>query len=210
MKMFKLIYKIVTILLAGVLLTTCDKSIGEIRIDQESKDYCLFAEDSYWIYQDSTTLAIDSVVIDNPIGYRFSRSSGNGYKCETYFIHTSSYFQNNILSFESRLTTSHADPDILKPCLLFGENGISYRNGEIGENFPHSRANTIILVEKKNNYSINGVSYSNVKVFEYNYLGIKRIYYWAKYVGLIREEIYENDSVIVKNLVKYHVKPYNK
>ncbi|MDR2979175.1 MAG: hypothetical protein LBV02_01835 [Bacteroidales bacterium] len=50
-----------------------------------------------------------------------------------------------------------------------------------------------------------------VKIFEFDDdLGKKEIYYWAKHVGLIREEIYRNDSVVsIRNLIGYNVKPYN-
>ncbi|MDL2309209.1 hypothetical protein LJC53_06475 [Bacteroidales bacterium OttesenSCG-928-C03] len=202
------IHKIVAMLLACGLLYACDYPAGEIRIDQESKDYCLFAEGSYWIYQDSATLKIDSVVIDKPIYYNLRRSNGNGYDCETYSSRVSVYSHDTVLSFSTRLTTSQAYADDLKPCLLM-YRGIKYHNGGIGEMFP-GFINLIILLAQKNIYSINGITYSDVKIFEENYLAQKNIYYWAKHIGLIREEIYENDSLIsVKNLIKYNVKPYN-
>ncbi|MDR2834995.1 MAG: hypothetical protein LBV69_02160 [Bacteroidales bacterium] len=34
-----------------------------VYIDQESKNYCLFKEGSYWIYQDSVSQKNDSVVL---------------------------------------------------------------------------------------------------------------------------------------------------
>ncbi|MDL2309207.1 hypothetical protein LJC53_06465 [Bacteroidales bacterium OttesenSCG-928-C03] len=62
---------VVGLLFLPLLFSGCDswKTDLEALIDQESKDYCLFAEGSYWIYQDSATLDIDSVVIDIPIEY---------------------------------------------------------------------------------------------------------------------------------------------
>ncbi|MDL2309208.1 hypothetical protein LJC53_06470 [Bacteroidales bacterium OttesenSCG-928-C03] len=207
MKEIRKIHKLVAMLFACGLLYACNYPAGEIKIDQESKDYCLFAEGSYWIYQDSATLEIDSVVIDNPIYYDFSRSSGNGYDCETYSSRISFYSHDTILSFYTRLTTSRANPDILKPCILVTDlRGVKYHNGEIGEILPNINQN-MTLFNKKHEYSINEVIYSEIKIFEDYYLN-KRIY-WAKHIGLIREETHINDSVIIKNLIRYNVKPYN-
>ena len=211
MKNLKFNYKInTTVLLLGILLTACPK-LEEIRIDQETKDYCLFAEGSYWIYQDSVTLIIDSVVINNPIDYRFSRSNANGCACETYSTNISLYSQNNMFVNFVNLTTVEADADILKPCILVGHSwGIMYHNCEVMEKVPN-RSNAILLIASGDNYSINGVTFDNIKKFEYNYLEEKEIYYWAKYTGLVRKEIYKKDSLIsIKNLIKYSVKPYNK
>jgi uncharacterized protein YkuJ len=100
-----------------------------------------------------------------------------------------------------------ADPDISKPCVL--REGSYFK----GKPYYHSGGflNRLILVEKKGNYSINGVKYSNVKIFEWNYLEEKKIFYWAKHIGLIRIEVYENDSIVsIRNLIKYNVKPYKK
>ena len=212
MKTIKLIYKISIILILGVLLTACPKTeLKEIKIDQESKDYCLFAEGSYWIYQDSATLEIDSVIINYPIDYMFTRSSENGYKCEQYRLGISSCSHDSIASFDARLTTYHADHHLLKPCLLTGDRGTIYHNGEIREIVPgKANVRSTILLEKKSNYLINEIKYSNIKIFRYEYLEEKRNYYWAKHVGLIRAEIYKNESLIsVRSLIRYNVKPYN-
>jgi len=209
MKKTNLIYKASILLLLCGLLCACDIPIGEIRIDQESKDYCLFAEGSYWIFQDSATYAIDSVVIDKPVYYDFSRSSVNAYNCESYSTRISSYSQDNIASRQVVLTTGEANSDLEKTCVLEVTTfGTMYHNGEIFEIVSNNHC--VILVEKKANYSINGTTYFQVKIFEDNCRGEeKRIFYWAKHVGLIRTEIYNmynNDTVIVKNLIRYNVK----
>ena len=213
MKKIRLINIFVTAILVCGFLHAC-KWGWDVKIDQESKDYCLFGQGSYWIYRDSATLTIDSIVINRSVDYVHCSAGGgdNNMHCETYETVISLYSQDSIYDFPIELTTRYADPELLKPCLLEkGRRGdIFYQNGEIGEVLygSLSYAKNMILLEKKNNYSINGVTYSNVKIFEWNYFEERKVYYWAKHVGLIRMEIYEKDNVIVKNLVKYNVKPY--
>ncbi len=211
MKTIKLIYKASIMLFISIsLFTNCDSPIGEIKIDRDTKDYCLFDQGSYWIYQDSATLETDSVIINNPVEYRFSRSNGNGYDCETYHIGITSYSHDTISSFGVRLTTAHADSKLLKPCVLMRNlpKYTYYHNGGVSEKVPNFW-NTVLL-DKKDNYLINGVVFNNVKIFEYNYFNEKKMYYWAKHVGLTRMEIYENDTVVtVRNLIEHNVKPYH-
>jgi len=63
MKRIKLFYRAGTLLILSILLNACWKSYSYEYIDQETKDYCIFQKDSYWIYQDSITHNIDSVII---------------------------------------------------------------------------------------------------------------------------------------------------
>ena len=212
MKKIKLIYKISIVLLLSISLSACFKP-KEILIDQESKDYCLFGEGSYWIYQDSATLKVNNIVIDMPIIHEFIPFGG--YNGEVYSTNISLYSHNDVRSLEVSLTTKFADPKLLKPSVLWLSKeslnnwGFYYHSGEIEKHIPYVRPNTLILIEKKDNYSINGVKYSNIKIFESSYLEERKRCYWAKHIGLIRTEIYKNDSVIVKNLIRYNVKPYN-
>ena len=47
-----------------------------------------------------------------------------------------------------------------------------------------------------------------VKIFKFSDKEIEKVFYWVQYIGLIREETYINDTAIVRNLLKYNVKPY--
>jgi len=210
MKTIKLIYKLgIILLLSGCLNIACDWSYKEIHIDQESKDYCLYAKGSYWIYQDSASHAIDSNVIEYPVSYTFSRSRENGCKCETFNFGILSFVDDTTLLHDFMLTTSSADPELLKPCLLEAEE-TKYHNGEIGETFPDIKGD-FVLYAKNNNYQINGKTYTNVKIFKYSGpdKDVEKTFYWAKHIGLIREEIYKDSTVSIRNLIKYKVKPYN-
>jgi len=206
MRKFIFIYKTSTLLpLAAILLEACFKPT-DYKIDQETKDYCLFAEDSYWIYQDSATLEIDSVVIDNPICHELEMSKGDKSTQENYRTKISLYFQDNVCNFWVSLFAFERN----KCRFTFGDDAI-YHNGKIMEPFPSRRENNLMLFEEINNYSINMIIYSNVKIFKCSEYGIEKVFYWAKHIGLVRIEIHNsnNGNVTINNLIKYNVKPYN-
>jgi hypothetical protein len=184
----------------------CPKTY-EYFIDQETKDYCLFGENSYWIFQDSATLRIDSIVIDNPILYELQE--GKGYSksfIESYVTLISSYSQGNVISVMAGLSTGYrCDYSPLSVCYLVFD--VAYHNGKINEICYYQR--NCVLFDEIENCLLDESCYSNVKIFinrdsEKSY----KLFYWAKNVGLIRTEIYGNDSVVVKNLIRYNVKPY--
>jgi len=208
MEKIKLTYKIaIMLLLLTVLLNACwwlftSKPTYDY-VDQETKDYCLFGEGSHWIFQDSVTLAIDSVVIDEPGHYEI-KVADNGSESDAYYISFSLYSQNS--SFRSRsVLLSHFYTKQLS--VLSTEFGKIYHSGDILIFYNYLKE--ILLIEKKNSYSTNGFTYSNVKVFKTSKDEKEKVFYWAKHIGLIRIEVYENESLIsVKNLIRYNVKPY--
>ena len=186
----------IIVLLLSMLLNACFK-LEELRIDQESKDYCLFKEGSYWIFQDSATHKIDSVVINQEISYEFSQDGE--YKRESYSTRVTSYSQDNISSWKVRLVSRFENCAFISD--LFAT---MYHNGGEFEKIPNYH--DVILVNKKDHYSITGITYSNVKIFEQNTIERINIFFWAKHIGLIRTEIYKDDNIIVKNLIRYNVK----
>ena len=85
MKTIKLIYKLgIVLLLSGCLNIACElKWKPEAYLDQESKDYCLYAKGSYWIYQDSVSHSLDSITINN-VDYEFRSRGEGGHKYENF------------------------------------------------------------------------------------------------------------------------------
>ena len=66
--MKKLIFKILFFGASVFLFCACPparQTYEKFYVEQEVKDYCLFNEGSYWIYEDSVTNIIDSVVLIN-------------------------------------------------------------------------------------------------------------------------------------------------
>jgi len=210
MKKMKLFYKLCAMLLLCGCLYACAKTY-EVMIDQETKDYCLFGQGSYWIYQDSITFKIDSIFINDPIIHTLVENGGyDTWIWEDYYTRISLYSTDTVYNFSNQLSSKYADEKSLTPCILWSLNGAQYHNGAIGKDVYQ-----LIYRNKKNNYLINKTTFNDVKTFMHYYYASKpkanqkEIYYWAKHIGLIREEIYVNDSIVsVRNLIRYNVKPY--
>jgi len=229
MKTIKLIHKgIVSVLLILLLFSSCDSWKTDLKadIDQESKNYCLFAPGSYWIYQDSATLEKDSAIIVN---ITYDKSTLATPKCpflwEEYTMKMKYFLKNNI-SFDGYqwLTSVRCDYDnveagIIKPILLidnneihnkylgFGSfNKIVYHNGSLSES-----VNATGYENYYENYKIGNNTFSKVKVFLSSFYNqpYQIRTFWAENVGIIRTEYINEEIFAVRNLIKYKVKPYN-
>jgi hypothetical protein len=195
------------LLLLSVLLSDCFKP-KEILIDRESKDYCLFDKDSYWIYQDSVTLAVDSTR-SFPNDHRMWEEGG--FNCEAYLFNIVSHYQDTTYRLHLCLTASYyIDSKITGALEKRGYGHFYYHSGKEKESFHPYKNSKLAFFMKKNSYSINEIKFNEIKIFEYSDPDKRERYYWARHVGLIREEKYnENDSLVsVRNLIRYNVKPY--
>jgi hypothetical protein len=174
-------------------------------INQEVKDYFTFKERSYWIYQDSVTNNIDSVVLIQSL-FKFIEDDGEWghiFMVETYeskychYLSDTSIFLSYLLNFwDYRFPTisfNSGIQDVEKNRILW----FSYYNST---DYLHS-------------YNIGENIFDNVKIQKNTPI---RDYstksYWVKNIGLIRYEIYNSNDEIINtyNLIKYNVKPYNK
>jgi hypothetical protein len=199
------------ILLLSILLSACPYKPKETLFltNQETKDYCLFGEGSYWIYQDSATLKIDSMVINNPIIHSWDIgewSNGDLEKREIFYTPISYYSTDSMKDVKVKLKVG-----------VLSSTHLIYFSGTIG----HDLLLTTFR-EQRDSLSINGITYRNIKIFEHRTLfyhegkAVIDNYCWAKHIGIIRMERYEvpyysignEKSIFVKNLIRYNVKPY--
>jgi hypothetical protein len=223
MKLIKLISKL-TIGIIILLYSACNK-VFDADIDQESKDYCLFGQDSYWVYQNSTTFETDTVVISD-VSYK---KTGNLCLWEEYTMITRCFLNshNNIYYSGSYvLTSQYSDYTNVKygniHIQLICRNKIdeiyfdsmykdytNYRNGS----FRYNYYDGINYENYYENYQVENKAFSKVKVFLSPFSQSYQIRtYWAKNVGIIRTEYIGEDgnTFAVRNLIKYNVKPYKK
>jgi len=199
-------------------------------VDQESKNYCLFAKNSYWVYQDSTTLEIDSIIITNVSHERttsadYTRSFG----FDEYTMQTTC-FLNSYKDLHShgsqRLTGECCDEwkvekGDIKFIQLFGSNDMDkqyfedvgvtkYHNGDLYENA--GITNNCFYENFYESFQLKNNTFSEVKIFLSSFYGssYKTRTYWAKKVGIIRTEYIKEDTNVfaVRNLIRYNVKPY--
>jgi hypothetical protein len=200
-------------LLILMIFSSCVTRYSYEYIDQETKDYCMFKKGSYWIYQDSVTNNIDSVLLvqsflesaerNGEYGHIFIVEFYTGELCHYlsdtsmslfYNLHPSKKCCFPIIAFHSNIPDTEKN---ITFCFSFENfaysNLISYN---IGSNIFNN-----VKINWKNNILINGfVSNYHVK------------YYWVKNIGIIRYEIYNSNNEIVNtyNLIRYNVKPYKK
>ncbi len=222
MKKIKTFYKTpISVFLTLLLFSGCDSWKTDLKadIDQESKDYCLFAPGSYWVYQDSATLEIDSTVIVD-ISYKESTFAKptRPFLFEEYIMNIQYFFKNAIkYNGEHILTSKYCDgykveAGTNEPIFLLSTEGIDEHYIKVASSFfkysKNSCSDNFLYFE---NYQIGENVFSKVKVFTYSFSDnpyqIKT--YWAKHVGIIRTEYIGEDFYAVRNLIKYDVNPYN-
>ena len=232
MKKRKFFYYNTTMIISLLLLLSgCDSwpTKLEANIDQESKDYCLFAEDSYWVYQDTTTLETDSLLIldvsyfksrnaDPQISFKYEKYDmkticiSKHHNIHSYGLYqlTSMYCDDNkveagIIKFINSLYRNEIDKTYLERIYY---NYSNYHNGDLHEsaNEPETKSYYETFYE---NYQIEGHPFSKVKVFLTPVESSAIRTFWAKNVGIIRTEYIGEDSCVfaVRNLIRYNVKP---
>jgi len=215
-------------LVAGILLNACDswKTDWAINVDQESKEYCLFGQGSYWVYQDSATLELDSVVITN-VSYNKSTLAKPScpFLWEEYVMKTTCFYNNQYCNGGYTLTSVYCDETTEKFIqLVYGNeidkkyfdnmslNSINYHNGNLYECLNDVLQNDGVLYENYHEiYQIKNNTFSKVKVFLSLRSECYQIRtYWAENVGIIRVEYIgeEGNAFAIRNLIKYSVKPY--
>jgi len=176
-------------------------------IDQETKDYCVFKEGGYWIYQDSVMNGIDSVVLIESLHEYVDEPGviwGRRNMVETYKNKYCHYFEDTSIILKYNLHVH------------FGRGGYNIEN-----EFPIIAFNSDILYRILYIFFEGNIQYSiieywieenifyDVRVFEYYPTIARKLHktYWAKNIGLIRYEIYNSENEIINtyNLIRYKV-----
>ena len=237
MKKMRFVYRISILLVLCSCVSACDSWPADIiaEIDQESKDYCLFAKNSYWVYQNSITLEVDSVIIHKVTYEKETHATPTqSFGYEEYTM-TLAYFLKNYNNMNwdgSYLLTSatcdenNIEDGIIKYILLEHGKGINgkyfamdpnyvinyaytdYNNGELYEQ-PYWGTGGSYYENYYESYQIGDKNFSKVKVFLSSFPENNLIRtYWAKNIGIIRTEYIGEDSCVfaVRNLIRYNVK----
>ena len=218
MVMNRLVYKTSAVLLLGILLNACWKPKYEYEyISQEAKDYCMFEEGSYWIYQDSVTSNVDSVILTKTLLEYQEKAWEMNFHTITECYNGDYY---HYLSDTSIFLSDRIDPwggGFLAISFNLGVQDLE-KNMILGVSAIDRYAQTSYLPS----YSIEENNFDNVKIVWQKYpIRHPGAYYtsdyhirsyWVKNIGLIRYEIYNPNNEILNtyNLIKYNVKPYNK
>jgi hypothetical protein len=177
-----------------ILYTTgCFKKTTDY-MPQEFKDYVIYPEGSYWIYEDSISGAIDSVALLSQDIY--IAKENNVYYYETADQSFFSSYQNSVYRTYIEIRSEiyfyffrhlkYNGPYIL--IYPFGHwGGLKYDFVKIME--------------------VNNVDFNNVHVFNRQEQGIdNNIFYFTRNIGIIkRKVITTNNDTIIWELKKYHI-----
>ncbi len=206
------------LLFSSVWLSCCNKSeVKPVRkLDQQTKDYTVFLENSFWIYKLENQIIKDTIKI-NTIRFGNSFSDKLEYDYEENEKIAYSTYQS-----EKFYTTSTARSDIDNICIsnMWFEGARTstkctfFSNRSVGSiyNYWYYPDNIVTYQEFLPTYTLEGKTYSEVMVFESRYTGASlafddvrlpvRVWY-AKHVGIIRKEMRNGDFW---NLISYEVK----
>lgn len=184
-----------------LVLTTlsCRKEKPTYNMPQEFKDYVMFPEGSYWIYEDSITNNIDSISL-----YKTNmlvKEDDHVYcncKYETITQEFYSSFSNNIFL------------RYIEPFLADFENKYAYYLNSMSGYifiFPQSSFFDPFKYKYFNSIIINNAIYESVHVFERKMQGEDiLIHYFVKHIGIIKRKIITtNNDTIVWELKNYHI-----
>lgn len=212
MRKMRLFYKILLnaiFIVSACLFYGCSKDYD--YIDQVVKDYCIFEKGSYWIYQDSITKGVDSVLLRQSL-----------LECREVYVEWGRHLDE---FYESEYGHYLSDTSIICYSLLDPHRVYHYRIIGFNSGMQDVEKNPILhisfidfIIPDLDSYSIEKNVFNNVKItleknifndFTSNY---STKCYWAKDIGLIRYEIYNANNEILNtyNLIRYNVKPYKK
>lgn len=237
-----ILFAIVAILFYGCPnIQNANTTIYSYTPNDELYDYCAFDKSSYWLYEDSATQEIDSVVVtdfykntyytervldDDFHKYRgdvnsfqlsldvINRSLGSEY---SVFFYPMVYYPNPKFSdvelnqyeyyyLENTYNFYGGCPYMFAYTNISNPNVGQVRTPAINSFVPLPY--TIKYLAFYDNYTINGHNYKDVKKIEFLSEGRPQetiLCYWAKYVGLVRQEYYTDSTRVVKNIKYYNV-----
>lgn len=180
-----------------VYLQSCnEEDYPTYYMDEDFKDYVMHPVGSYWIYEDSISGAIDSVILlDQQVGI-YTRREGDPYYNFEELVQTfyTSYF--NRQKIESIEVVS-VDP--LR--YYYYGRGHYFTNYFIGDSLEVNNNDYVHYKAFYGSLEINNENFYDVKVITGGFT-----FYWAKNIGLIRAELpYSNAPQEYWKLKKYYI-----
>jgi hypothetical protein len=197
--------KLFYILLICLIFSSCIKTHTH-HISQENKEYFLFDVGSYWIFQDSATLEIDSMVVTN-VEYRMWTVYGNVfyYDVDCYGIDLD-IFRNGIKTSNTGMSIFGDKKIDMFLELFFKYSHYYYFGGSIGKTHYFDAGSAVHYKAFYESYFLHdSLTVYDVKLFSN---GDFMSSYWARDVGPVRFEGFD-DIGAPYNLIRYNTKPYN-
>ena len=155
-------------------------------IPQDMKDYVMFPVGSYWIYEDSLTGAIDSVYLAAQRTKIENLADEDTRKAENL----EQYFKSSFLNMTYLQGTKYVislPPDA--HFFYLGRRGYFFAPAEVDETVRY--IGYIKCVAFYDSVQFHRVKYDSIRVFSCD----EENYYWAKNIGLIRQDVYTNGAI---------------
>ncbi|GHV43389.1 hypothetical protein FACS1894180_2320 [Bacteroidia bacterium] len=204
----KYFYLLTAITVICFMLPSCVK-LKTLTISQEHKDYFLFDIGSYWIFQDSATFEIDSMVVTD-IQYSIGTIHGDLYsrEYETYSVNLD-VFKDNIKIKSTSISASAKQKINVLLNIGINDTGYGYFGGNVGQTYYFASTMGIKYKAFYEYYFLqDSLMVYDVKQFSYDDIEDA---YWARDVGLIRFEWNDTNAMLHPcNLIRYNNSPYNK
>lgn len=197
MKLFRSVPLIIWVFVA-FLLTACDTGsnidINHYKISDTFKQYALFDEGSYWVYQNDSSLTQDTVKIDRLVSYSGIDSDQSDYRfdvIELIFFNN----QTNLIKGEISAGDYYPDPGEMNDYYRIYLNGdrfltILSPRYEIGvEHIFGINEGLYTNLEFINHFNLNGIAYANVyhsQVIDIQADSTYHEFYLAQHFGLIK------------------------
>jgi len=184
----------IILLLFIVILNSCTKPKEVLTISDEMKDYIMFPSGSYWIYEDTVTGEVDSVILGLQV-VDTQKCSDCG---DLLFENLQQYFYSSFIH-NSFIKTFNLSLYNSKYIYLYSDYFATEM--EINTKVPPYN---IIYSEYLDTIVLNNIVYKKVRVFEN-----KKLYsIWAHGVGKIKyrnENSYSDTSYTYFILKKYYI-----
>ncbi len=199
--------------------TFCEQNPGSCQSVLVAKEFFLFQEGSWWVYEEETTHERDSMYVSE------SMNDSNSYdfdvkiysQLQDFNYHYSPLYINSTACSSSSPVSQkciYIKRSKSKPGEYIGEDHcffVNYKKGDF-----HYVAGNIFFINNKiivdeiyPSYQLGSLGFSQtVKIHELSTLieGIQPTnHYFAKNVGLVRKELLDSNQVW--NLVSYHIEP---
>jgi hypothetical protein len=102
---------LISIFVCLLLFVGCDTNPDPLKIDEESKAYCLFNEGTFWVYEDSATSQRDSVVVvSNPSKIWSRNKNHEGYEMKLHTYTQEDTLENYLLVMPEYLNWPEHNP----------------------------------------------------------------------------------------------------
>jgi len=184
-----------------------DDNVGPLYIPQAVKDYSLFLPGTYWVYIDSVSGRVDSLVVyETTHGFDTIHYNNSPISVfEIYVVKAHSYLYDYDFYIEANATYSVNDPDVfdifeekLKPGDFVGRTVVFIYKPYKGQVFYWGNS-THTVQDVYPTYSLKGITYKDVVQIYHDISGIDVSNHVTNYIAknyfIVRKELADSNQV---------------